>query len=179
MANRPYIAARVDPDTKARFTAAAQRRGVSESTLLKRLIEATLMTAEPADSSLLSVVKREPLHGKISIRLRSDDLQLLRERAQTRQMPTSTFVSFLIRAHLRRLTPLPTVELMAFKRSVAEVGAVGRNLNQIAHAFNRGDQPTGPSKDELRALLQALYALREHTKALIRANLQSWEVGDA
>ena len=137
------------------------------------------MAAAPADSSPLGVVKREPLHGKISIRLRSDDLQLLRERASSRDMPTATFVSYLIRAHLHRLAPLPTSELMALKRSVAEVGAIGRNLNQIAHALNRGEHSSGPSREELHALLQALYVLREHTKALIRANLESWEVGNA
>ncbi len=40
-------------------------------------------------------------------------------------MPTATYVSVLVRAHLRDLAPLPKAELMAFKRSVAELGAYG------------------------------------------------------
>jgi hypothetical protein len=63
--------------------------------------------------------------GRLSIRLRSDDLMLLRERAKAREMPTSTYVSLLLRSHLRALVPLPTPELLALKRSVAEIGAIG------------------------------------------------------
>jgi hypothetical protein len=33
---------------------------------------------------------------------------------------------------LRAQVPLPTAELEELKRSVAEVGAIGRNINQIA-----------------------------------------------
>jgi amidase len=113
------------------------------------------------------------------VRLRVDDLLLLRERAENRQMPTATYVSLLIRSHLRRLAPLPTQELMALKRSIAEVGALGRNLNVIAHALNRGELADGPTKADLLAVLRALSGLRDHTKAVIRANLESWELGHA
>jgi hypothetical protein len=99
--------------------------------------------------------------AKISVRPRSDDQLLLRERARARGMPTSTYVSLLIRSHLRSLAPLPTTELMALKRSIAEVGAVGRNLNQIARAVNQGEHSTGPSRADLQALLRALSGPRE------------------
>jgi hypothetical protein len=57
------------------------------------------------------------------------------------------------------------------------VGAIGRNLNQIARAVNRGETPTGPSRADLQALLRALTGLRDHFKALITANLESWKIG--
>jgi hypothetical protein len=37
------------------------------------------------------------------------------------------------------------VELEALKRSVAEVGAIGRNINQIARAVNQQQWPGGPN----------------------------------
>ena len=92
-------------------------------------------------------------------------------------MPTSTYVSFLVRSHLRTLTPLPTAELVALKRSVAEMSAIGRNINQIARAFNQGERASGPSKADLQALLRALNGLRIHIKELINANLASWRTG--
>ena len=92
-------------------------------------------------------------------------------------MPTSTYVSLLVRSHLRALTPLPTAELEALKRSVAEISAIGRNLNQIARAVNQGERPNGPSKADLQALLRALMGLRVHIKALINLNLASWRSG--
>src|ERR1700704_4399127 len=179
MTANPYIAARVTFDTKERFADLARRQGLSESALLKRLVVAALVLTDSSRPGDPGVVQPVAATGKISVRLRSDDLLLLRERAQTRQIPTATCVSFLIRSHLRRLAPLPTQEITALKRSIAEVGAIGRNLNQIAYSLNRGEQPSGPTKADLQALLRALYGLRDHTKALIRTNLESWEAGHA
>jgi DNA-binding NarL/FixJ family response regulator len=152
---------------------------LSESALLKRLVVAALVLTDSSKPDDSGVVQPVAATGKISVRLRSDDLLLLRERAQARQIPTATYVSYLIRSHLRRLAPLPTQELTALKRSIAEVGAIGRNINQIAHALNRGEQSAGPNGADLRAVLRALTALRDHVKALIRINLESWEAGHA
>lgn len=89
-------------------------------------------------------------------------------------MRSATYVSVLVRSHLRNLTPLPQEELTALKRSVAELGAIGRNLNQIARAANQGAKLTGPRREDLRAMLKIAEALRDHVKALIRANQSSW-----
>jgi hypothetical protein len=172
------ITARVTSEMKERFAAAARCQALSESALLKRLMEAALLTATAFQPAVTETVGPVPIDGKITVRLRTDDLLLLRERAKARVMPTSTYVSFLIRSHLRALTPLPTAELDALKRSVAEVGAIGRNLNQIARAVNLGELPGGgPSRADLRALIRALDALRVHIKALINGNLASWGKG--
>src|SRR5271169_4882632 len=117
---------------KEAFRVVAHRQGLSESALLKRLIEVSLMTAGALKPAIPEPIAAIPLDGRLSIRLPADDLTALRARAAARDMPTSTYTSLLIRAHLRALTPLPTAELAALKRSVAEIGAIGRNLNQIA-----------------------------------------------
>jgi hypothetical protein len=72
------------------------------------------------------------------IRLRSDDQLLLRERAAARGMAPATYLSVLTRSHLRSLAPLPKEELLALRRTLADLGAIGRNLNQIARAANQG-----------------------------------------
>jgi hypothetical protein len=51
-------------------------------------------------------------------------------------MAPATYASVLTRVHLRSLAPLPREELLALKRTVAELWAIGRNLNQIARAAN-------------------------------------------
>ncbi len=176
MTSSSLIAARVTVDTKQRFTALAHHKGVSESALLKRLIE-TALIGSSGRNELPDTVEPVAPGGRLSVRLRSDDLLLLRERARARGMPTSTYVSLLARSHLRRLTPLPTRELAALKESLAELGAIGRNLNQIARAVSQGERPNGPSQQGLYALLRALTGLRDHMKALINANLTSWATG--
>jgi hypothetical protein len=62
---------------------------------------------------------------------------------------------------------------------VAELGAIGRNLNQIARAANQGAKPTGPGREDLKAMLRVAEGLRDHVKALIGANQISWEQGRA
>jgi antitoxin component of RelBE/YafQ-DinJ toxin-antitoxin module len=171
------IAARVTTDTKQRFAAVARRQGLSESALLKRYVDAALLHAGALPAPVMEPV--EPVRGdaRVCVRLQPGDMLLLRERAAAREMPASTYVSFLLRAHLRALTPVPAAELAAVKRAVAEIGALGRNINQIARAVNRGETPTGPRLGELRSILRALEVFREHLKAWIRVNLTSWSMG--
>jgi len=177
MAANALISARVTVDMKERFAAVARQQEQSESALLKRLVQAALMTAAVAKPEVIQRVETVAATGKVSVRLRPDDLLLLRERATARAIPTGTYVSLLVRSHLRNLTPIPTAELVALKRSVAEISAIGRNLNQIARAFNQGERASGPSMADLQALLRALNGLRIHIKGLINANLSSWRTG--
>jgi len=172
------ITARVTSEMKERFRAVACYQGLSESTLLKRLVEAALLTAATVRPQVPESIEPVAVGGKISARLRTDDLLLLRERAKARAIPTSTYVSLLIRSHLRSVTPLPTAELDVLKRSVAEISAIGRNLNQIARAVNQGEGSNGASKADLQALLRALNGMRVHIKSLINSNLESWRSGD-
>ena len=172
-----YIAARVTADTKQRFDQLAHDQGLTESAFLKRLIDGSIAASGGLTRQESDAVDSVTPSGRLSIRLRPDDLMMLRDRAKSRDMPTSTYASYLIRSHLRALTPLPSAELAAFKRSIAEVGAIGRNLNQIARAVNRGEAPNGPNRADLQALLRALTGLRDHMKALIAANLASWKDG--
>jgi len=46
-------------------------------------------------------------------------------------------------------SPASTAELAALKRSVAEVGTLGRNINQIARAVNQEQWPSGPNRSDL------------------------------
>jgi predicted DNA binding CopG/RHH family protein len=172
------ITARVTSEMKERFRAVACYQGLSESTLLKRLVEAALVAVTAVKPQVTQAVELVPVGGKISVRLRTDDLLLLRERAKARALPTSTYVSLLIRSHLRSVTPLPTAELDVLKRTVAEISAIGRNLNQIARAVNQGGGSNGASKADLQALLRALNGMRVHFKSLINSNLESWRSGD-
>jgi hypothetical protein len=111
------------------------------------------------------------------IRLRPDDQILLRERAAARGMPAATYVSVLTRAHLRSLAPLPTEELLALKSTLAELGSIGRNLNQIARAANQGQLVTSPGRDDLTAMLSVCGTLRDSLKRVLLVNLKSWEQG--
>lgn len=174
MSDGTHLTTWVSQQTKQRFAALARQRDVSESALLKHLVELTLQAANPEENPVTAAARRAT---RISIRLRPDDQLLLQERARSRGMPAATYVSVLVRAHLRSLSPLPKEELLALRRAVSELGAAGRNLNQLARAANQGERVVGPSRDDLRALLKACESLRDHVKELLVANVRSWAQG--
>jgi len=174
MSDGTHLTTWVSQQTKQRFAALARQRDVSESALLKHLVELTLQTSTEGQAAPMDAARRAT---RLSIRLRPDDHLLLRERARARGMAGATYVSVLVRAHLRALSPLPKEELLAVKRAVSELGAVGRNLNQIAGAANQGERVSGPALDDLRALLRVCEGLRDHIKALLAANIRSWAHG--
>jgi hypothetical protein len=176
MSDGTHLTTWVSQGTKERFAALARLRDVSESALLKHLIELTLQTS---NIELHAAVPGGPAKRdmRFSIRLRPDDQLLLRERARARGLPAATYVSVLVRAHLRSLAPLPKEELLALRRTVSELNAVGRNLNQLARAVHHDKRVSGPSRDDLRAFIKVCEGMRDHVKALLAANLRSWERG--
>jgi hypothetical protein len=80
---------------------------------------------------------------------------------------------------MRHLTPLPKDELLTLKRSIAMLASIGRNINQIAKAANQGGRVQDSGGAEFRAMLKICVALRDNTKALLKANETSWETGHA
>ena len=77
----------VTSETKLRFAAVARHQGLSDSALLKRLIEMMLQGAGAANAETVEVENRSPRDSRLTVRIRPDDQLLLRERATARGMP--------------------------------------------------------------------------------------------
>jgi hypothetical protein len=177
MVSDQIIAARVPADTKARLKALAAGRGVSESALLKDLLQLTLGGSVMPEPDGAERMARAGRRVRLYIRLRPDDQLLLRERAAARRMAAATYISVLVRAHLRQLAPLPADELRALNRVVADLGAIGRNLNQMARATHQAAPAAETRRIDVMAMIRVCEALRDHVKALLKANAASWRVG--
>jgi antitoxin component of RelBE/YafQ-DinJ toxin-antitoxin module len=177
MTSNTHLQTWVSREFKERFSQVAKAQDLSESALLRRLLERVVLAERPPDEESITQVDDVPSACRVSVRLRADDLLSLRERARARGLPTSTYISYLVRSHLRVQVPLPTGELAALKRSVAEIGAIGRNINQIARAVNQQQWPSGPDPAVLADMIRVLTGMRTHIKALINANLASWDSG--
>jgi hypothetical protein len=171
-----HLSTWIAAEAKQRFTAAAVGQGLSESALLKRLVER--MLASGAQDAPVPA-PTDARTTRLTVRLVAEDRALLRERAAARNIRAATYVSLLIRSHLRQLAPLPDRELSALRGAVSELSALGRNLNMIARMLNQGALQSRPGDRELHAMIQVCGALRDHFRALIKANLVSWEVGHA
>jgi hypothetical protein len=173
-----HLSTWVSADLKERFTAAAARQGLSESALLKRLVEQTLAGA---GSELPAVQRPDTVarDARVTVRLVPDDSLLLRERAAARGMPAASYVSTLVRSHLRSLAPLPDRELEALRSAVTQLAAIGRNLNAMARTALAGGTAAGPTQEHLRLMLRVSEAMRDHVRELIHTNVVSWEAGHA
>jgi hypothetical protein len=172
-----FIVGRVSSETKARLRALAAKELLSESALIRRLVELVLLKAGLSPILTEPTGARSRRGARLMIRLRPDDQILLRERAAARGMPPATYVSVLMRAHLRSLAPLPAEELLTLKRTLGELGSIGRNLNQIARAANQGQLVTSPGRDDLTAMLRVCGTLRDSLKRVLLVNLKSWDQG--
>ena len=182
------IKARVTAETTREIAEAAAREMMTESAWLKRLLVREIRAARDSARTQsvprrVDVVRRHgahrggPCERPILIRLRTEDRLLLDARSEARGMRPATYVAVLTRSHLRRLAPLPKDELLALRRSIGELAAIGRNLNQIARAANDGGRLPGSAREEFRAMLKVCEALRDNTKGLLKANVTSWESG--
>src|ERR1700685_2807627 len=143
MAAPPVVAARVTPEMKTLLRVLAEREQITESALVRQLLEVTLRMSAREGFPKVDAMEKVTRDVRLSVRLAPEDRILLSDRARARGMPSATYVSVLVRSHLRNLAPLPKEELLALKRSVAELGAIGRNLNQIARAANQGSRAPG------------------------------------
>jgi hypothetical protein len=184
------LKARVSSEVKLQAKAIADRDFLTEAAWLKRLVireiracdQANDIGREPCRTDGIRRPSRETDARRgycrpVFVRLRDEDRLLLDARAEARGMRPATYVSVLTRSHLRSLTPLPKEELLALKRAIGELASIGRNINQIAKALNEGAKAPGSVREEFRAMLKVCEALRVNTKALLGANVTSWETG--
>jgi hypothetical protein len=178
------VKARVSPEIKRQAKALAERESLTEAAWLKRLVTRELRSAKGTNVAVSAdEVRGQAANGpsaavkRVYVRLCPEDWLLLEARAAARGMRPATYLAVLTRSHLRSLAPLPKDEYLALRRSIAELAAIGRNINQIAHAANGGRPLPEPIEVEFRAMLKICIALRDNTRALLMANLTSWNTG--
>jgi hypothetical protein len=184
------LKARVSSEVKLQAKAIADRDFLTEAAWLKRLVIREIRACDAANDAgrefgraddngrrSREASARRGCCKPVFVRFRDDDRLLLDARAEARGMRPATYVSVLTRSHLRSLTPLPKEEFLALKRSIGELASIGRNINQIAKALNEGAKAPGSVREEFRAMLKVCEALRDNTKALLSANVTSWETG--
>src|ERR1700728_2213683 len=180
----------VSPEIKLDAKAVADREFLSEAPWLKRIVMREIRARKDASDADSDLLRSESIPGPTStgsgnngagrpmlVRLTAEDRLLLDARAEARGMRPATYASVLLRSHLRQLTPLPKDELLALKRSIAELGSIGRNINQIAKAVSGGGEVPGSLRGEFWGMLKICSALRDNIKTLLSANLASWAAG--
>jgi hypothetical protein len=172
-----FVGAWVSPAAKEKFRALAADNGLTQSALLQRLIDRATEPFQMPTDHVAHEVGSRARSDRLYVRLYPDDRRLLAERAGARGMPSATYLAVLARAHLRRIPPLPEAERQAFERCVAELSAIGRNLNQVARRANQDGVVSSLSRADLALFLKTCTMAVTHFKDTLKTNKQSWEVG--
>jgi hypothetical protein len=178
MADHALIACRVTLETKAWVRRLARRDGITESALIKQLLDVVLRSSG-LDEPTVAQPDKVNRQGRLYVRMETQDLRLLQARSKARGMAPATYAALALRSHLRGGAPLPKAEYMALRQAIDQLASLGRNLNQIARVLNLGGRAELPGKRELATMLEIAEALRDHFKALLDANRKSWEDGGA
>lgn len=121
MSDGTHLTTWVTRETKERFAAVARHQGLSDSGLLKRLVELRLQGAGAAEVRTPGDRERASRGSRLTVSIRPDDQLLLRERAAARGMATATYVA---RQRVRR--------------AVVEVGQVRRGLSACLRLCGSG-----------------------------------------
>ena len=178
MLKRYFLHTTVTAEAKRCIKAAAEAEFLTPAAWLRRLVMRALPSQPPIlERSGPGQGSAELCERRLYIRISPEDFLLLKARALARGTRPATYVGVLVRSHLRSLSPVPKDELLALRRAVSELGALTRELHRIAHALGQHGRAAAPEQPDLPAVLRLCQALRSETKALIRANVNSWEIG--
>jgi hypothetical protein len=168
----------VTAEIKRAVKAAAESELITPTAWLRRIAIRALASQprvlERTESDDVSVDLRD---RRLYVRVSLEDSLLLKARALARGMRPATYLGVLLRSHLRSLSPLPKDELLALRCAVSELGALTRELHRIAHMLGQEGRSAAPEQLDVRAVARLCEVLRSNTKALIRANVNSWEHG--
>jgi hypothetical protein len=72
---------------------------------------------------------------------------------------------------------LLSVKPPQWDQAVSELGALTRDLQRIVHVLGQDGRAATSGKPDLQAVVRLCRVLRSDTKALIQANVNSWEIG--
>lgn len=172
------IAVRVPVEERSALLALAEREQTTLAGLMRRVIERVVHPLRSLDDIVRPARKSRLRSERLTLRIAVQDAALLDARAEARGLRAATYAAALLRAHLTSTAPLPAEEVRTLKRLISELSAIGRNINQIARSANQG-QSARLTREDLMSLLRVCEGLRQETKALVRTNVLSWEVGHA
>lgn len=141
------VIVRVTQETKSRLLAIASLEGLTSSDVIRRMIDAELVTDPEAVVSPPVLTAEGCKRKHLSLTLPVFIADLARERAARKGMSLSRWMACLIQSHVFQPPVLTTTELKILNESNRQIRALGVNINQIARAFNNMDVDIRKLKD--------------------------------
>lgn len=171
------IGTRISADAKARLAALAAQRSLTESALLALLVDSVAPATAQIEQtgSSKGCDQARSARERVTLRLRPGDRERVDARAAARRMKTSSYLTMLVRNHVRSAAVMPCAEVDLLKATTGHLAALSRQLRLLTGSV---DAAEGQSA-EVRALLvdlgRTVESVREAVAGVVRLNLLSWE----
>lgn len=177
---KPVLIARVTPGFKDAFARYAGASGLSAPAALKAIVQ-QIVDATRVEPEELEIPKRTEIRSeRVTVRFSKEELAEIEPRAQDFGSVRDWLVA-LARAQIAPEVPQFSPEgLQTLYESNRELSAIGRNVNQIAHAVNLDLQQSGELRrsralvDELASLKATIAAHTERVTAFCAASAARW-----
>jgi hypothetical protein len=149
-------------------------RGVTPSDAFRQMV--AKLTADAADNEpVQDVVKEERPKVRKEVRLKKSELACANSLAKYAGFSLNRWIVALINARLDGSSQLGQQELEGLARSNLQLLAIGRNLNQLAKAANRGGRIQGHGRgDVIEAVRATVREQTVHVARVIAANVARW-----
>lgn len=170
---------RVGDELKAATREAAERRGLTESELVRAMLTRLTATEAPAERDDAPAPGREyeRRDQQMKLTLTRSEKRAIDERASREGMRSSYWVIWLTRTHLTGQPQFNPNELDALREATRQLAAVGSNLNQVAHALNADLRHRDKLTDELiHQVAREVKSLRREIKAYVETAVNRWGV---
>lgn len=168
--SEPFVKARVTAGMKDAFDRYASAKNATPAAGLKALVQHVVRSAQ-IDAGEMTPPKAPPLRSeRVTVRFSTEEIQALQPLAQEFGGVREWIVA-LVRSRIRPGAPQFTLkEVQALYESNRELWALGRNVNQIAHAMNLDMQQSGRLEGSVAKLreLESLKAdIDRHTARVL------------
>jgi hypothetical protein len=178
----PVLITRVPPGMLAAFSRYASARNQGVAAAFKAVAEHVVRSAGIENGVLKPPEAPDVLSSRLTISLSKREMDRAEQMAADFGSSVREWVVALVRSRVAPEAPqFSSAELTALYASNRELWAIGRNMNQIAHAMNLDIQQAGRlqgarlSLEELRACKAAIDAHTDRVLALCAASLARWE----
>ena len=168
----PTLKAHCSDATKARFHALAEREGLTESTLLRRMAVTVIASQDDARAAPPAREMRGGQGGqgsRVMLRLRPNEVQAIRALAGPEGYSAQAWIVRQLRQQLEGAIPFAKDELVELRDAIRELSAVGRNLNTLVHVLLRSDRLVGDLLDLPDVAKRVETLRRTVTATMIRA----------
>ena len=175
MTRKVGFSLKLPPDLKSQWVSHCREHGQSPSDAVRRIIHHLLHKNVGDHLSDVESEVPDRIRRRIEFRLSESEFAAVVRISEQSGTSVNKWIADLVRAYITHEPQFGMHELQAVGESNHQLRAIGRNLNQVALAMNRGGK-SGDFSGDIRRLSAMLNEHTEKVNAVIRSNLERWRV---